>query len=414
MSLRAPPLLSPALERAAAARLRWSPKEMDDAVAQRLAARLALARRVAGYGGGADALADWPVLEREQLGAGDPGRWADPRIPRALLRSASTSGRSGRPLTVLRDPSNVVLEEVFVRRQLRAFGWTPDWPAIVIRSDGPRDPAGPVFEADPTRRRTVRVAASRLDDRAARALVAHGAAAGVQLLAGYPSALLELARRIESLELSLDGWPLRVIQVSSEALTEAAEARLRAVFGVPVADHYGQTERALAIQSCPHGARHLVRDYGVGELIDGAWVGTPLFGRSPVLVRYATGDLAGPAPSGARIDPPGCPCGWPFPRVGRVAGRSDDVVVTTDGRRIGRIGPAFGGIPGLAQVQIEQAAVGSLLVRALGTDPAIAALPAALQALLLDPETTIELRQEAPVLEANGRIRVVRSRLQLE
>ena len=409
--LRAPPLVLAGLVRALEAQATWSPERRTVWTDRRLRGRIRLARRVAAWSGripssarGLSELSQVPTSQRSDLT--DPAAWADPRIPRALLRAASSSGSTGRPVTVLRDPSSVLAEEAFVRRHLRAFGATGAEPVISLRADGHLDPAAPVFWTDPSRRDTVAVPASRLDDRATRAIVARGVACGVGILRGYPSALLELARRIEDLDLgaTLARWPLRVLHTSSETLSEGAEARLRAVFGVPVADHYGQVERALLIQSCPAGARHLVTDYAVPEVIAGQWAGTPLFGRGAVLLRYLTGDDAGD-----RTDGP-CPCGWTFPIVPRVSGRADDVVVTTDGRRIGRLGPAWGSLRGIEQVQVEQTDPDRLLVRVLPKDAPtelLARLEARLEALLADPGMTLVLEPAEPVRGPGGKVRAV-------
>jgi phenylacetate-CoA ligase len=420
--LRAPPVFMQLLERRLKANLGLQPERLRAVVVDRLGDRLRLARRVPGHSPtlGEDTLsvlAAMPLMTRAHLSPPEP--WKDPWVPSAFLRRGTSSGSSGRPLTVWRDPSSVVHEEAFLRRHLRAFGWRPGWPTLAIRAEGPQEPGGPVFDRDPTRPHTYRVAASRLDDRAVREIVGFGRREGIRLLRGYPSALLELARRIDALRLqdAVDAWPVELLHVSSESLSEAGEARLRCVFGAPVADHYGQAERALAIQSCPAGSRHLITDYGWGEIVDGRWVGTPLFGRGMVLVRYATHDDAGPLPDGSLLSNDRCGCGWPFPVVGRVAGRADDVIVTTDGRRIGRLGPAVSVVAGIEQVQIEQLEIGRLIVRVIpaSTEPAnaIGALDASLRSLLADPETMVDMRPgEAPVAGPSGKVRAVVSALE--
>ncbi len=419
--LRAPPVLMQILERRLATNLRRPPERLRALVLEQLGRRLQLARRVPGHHLEATSaplalLASLPLMSRADLSPPEP--WRDPRMPRVLLRSATSSGSTGRPLTVWRDPSSVVHEEAFVRRHLRAFGWKPGWPTLSVRAEGPREPGGPVIDRDPRRAHACRVAASRLDDRAVREIVGFGRREGIRLLRGYPSALLELARRIDALRLqdAVDAWPIQLLHLSSESLSVAGEAHLRRVFGAPVADHYGQAERALAIQSCPAGNRHLITDYGWGEVVDGRWVGTPLFGRGMVLVRYATNDDAGPLSDGRPLSEERCACGWPFPVVGRVAGRADDVVVTTDGRRIGRMGPAFGLTPGIEQVQIEQPRIGLLIVRVIlqSNEPSgIESLEASLGSLLADPGTELQMRPgEAPVVGPSGKVQAVVSRLE--
>lgn len=391
--LRSPPGLGPALDRRLAAHLELSAVELEEWALGRLQTRLALAGRAV-TGDPRASLARLPVLRRGELAAA-PERWLDPRVPRGLRWRARSSGSSGEPMTVWRDPLSAAREEAFLRRHLTAFGWEPGWPELAIRGgafDGVR----------PARTRGGwEVAAARLDDETARAALRAISERGVRLLRGYPSALLELLRRAEALGLDPGGCDL--LHVSSETLTPAARERIEAGFGAPVLEQYGQAERALLAQSCPEGTLHLINDYGWGEVVDGRWVGTPLFG-TLLLLRYDTGDEAGPPQEG-------CACGWPFPAIGPITGRQDDVIVTTDGRRVGRLGPALRSVPGVRAVQVEQEGA-RLLVRFSPGTPALGrGLAQALGELLADPGLDIVLRpDEAPVREASGKVRAVRQR----
>jgi phenylacetate-CoA ligase len=421
--LRRPPLAGRALDRALERRAELSESALRQWVEEQLADRLDRAATLPFYRAGARPfpargeslvrLGGLPLLPRSALAA-DPRAFLDPRWPPALLRSARSSGTSGQPLTVLRDPLSMLLEEAFLRRQLRAFGCNEPGVVLAVRAEGPRDPHAPPIGRSATRDEWV-VAASRLDDDTVRAVARFGEERGVTLVRGYPSALLELARRADLLGLraQLARWPLQVVHVSSETLSEGAQATLEAAFVAPVAEQYGQAERALLIQSCPRGARHLVLDYGWGEVVDGEWVGTPLFG-AQLLLRYRTGDRAGELDGGATSGPADrCGCGWPFPIVGRVLGRQDAVVVLPDGRRVGRLGPALRAVDGVAWVQVEQDALGGLRVRfgaAPGVDPDAVGdrLGRAIAELIRSPETRITLAPGEPaVRDASGKVRAV-------
>ncbi len=65
------------------------------------------------------------------------------------------------------------------------------------------------------------------------------------------------------------------------------------------------------------------------------------------LLRYRTGDQA--VASGER-----CPCGRAFPVVERILGREDDVIVTPEGRLIGRLDPIFKVVKTLHETRIVQ------------------------------------------------------------
>jgi phenylacetate-CoA ligase len=67
------------------------------------------------------------------------------------------------------------------------------------------------------------------------------------------------------------------------------------------------------------------------------------------LIRYDVGDRVALAPPGEK-----CPCGRTLPILLSVEGRSDDVILTPDGRRIGRLDPVFKGNLPMREAQIIQ------------------------------------------------------------
>ena len=77
------------------------------------------------------------------------------------------------------------------------------------------------------------------------------------------------------------------------------------------------------------------------------------------LIRYRTGDFAAWAPAAD------CPCGRSYPVLESLEGRVDDYLVTTDGRRIGRLSTAMKRSPSIHSAQIVQDRPGHawLLVR---------------------------------------------------
>src|SRR5204862_3232554 len=75
------------------------------------------------------------------------------------------------------------------------------------------------------------------------------------------------------------------------------------------------------------------------------------------LIRYATGDRGRLASSESP-----CACGRRLPRLEGVEGRSQDSIVTRDGRRIFWLNPVFYGLP-VRQAQIIQERLDRLRVR---------------------------------------------------
>jgi phenylacetate-CoA ligase len=99
-----------------------------------------------------------------------------------------------------------------------------------------------------------------------------------------------------------------------------------------------------------------VIDDGGAPAIEGRLVCTTLANTAMPLVRYEIGDSAA-----RRVDP--CPCGCQWPALRAILGREDDVIVTPDGRRIGRMDHIFKGVRGIRECQVVQETTIRVLLR---------------------------------------------------
>jgi phenylacetate-CoA ligase len=124
----------------------------------------------------------------------------------------------------------------------------------------------------------------------------------------------------------------------SETLSDYHRAKIEAVLGARVINHYTHWERAASILECEQGAMHAQEDYGHHELLDGEGrpVGpgeegeitvTGLHNRAMPLIRYRTGDM-GVWGSGM------CRCGRAFPIIERISGRAVDMLIRRDGATV--------------------------------------------------------------------------------
>ena len=181
----------------------------------------------------------------------------------------------------------------------------------------------------------------------------------VRYVFGYASSLDSLAR------LALEGGHqaprLKVAISNAEPLLAHQRDRVGVVFGCPVRDTYGMAEIAATGSECGDGRMHEWPEVGVIEILRddadepvrpgqaGRIVATGLLNKDMPLVRYDTGDRG-------RVEPPGatCGCGRRLPVLASIEGRSDDVVLTEDGRRIGRLDPIFKARLGVREAQIVQ------------------------------------------------------------
>lgn len=120
----------------------------------------------------------------------------------------------------------------------------------------------------------------------------------------------------------------------SERWGDKIRERIHDILGIEFFDVYGLTEvygPGIAIDCSYHTGMHYFNDYIYCEIIDpktgrvlpdgeeGEIVITTYRKEAAPLIRYRTRDIS-------RIVPGECPCGSHFPRLDRIAGRSDDMI----------------------------------------------------------------------------------------
>jgi len=198
-----------------------------------------------------------------------------------------------------------------------------------------------------------------------------------ELIDGYPSALLALARFAHTDGIVLPR-PLAII-VSAETLSPTARHEIEQAFQAQVFNQYASTEPSCFWCDCEYGHLHMNPEYGISEILDengspalpgqaGEVVVTSFLNSAMPLIRYRLGDKAVRGP-----DAP-CPCGRAMPRVEIVVGRTDDVLYIPGRGYVGRLDPVFKGVSHIMEAQIVQEStdtVSVFVVPAIGFTPQI-------------------------------------------
>jgi phenylacetate-CoA ligase len=196
-----------------------------------------------------------------------------------------------------------------------------------------------------------------------------------QFLKGIASALYYLALFFQ--EEGIRDVRLRGVFSTGEMLLPYQRKTIEQVFHCRVLDSYGHMERTVAISECPEGGLHINPEYGVLELTErtpsrrlnggrkvytAKIVGTSLHNFSMPLLRYDVGDLV-------EVDesPEACACCRAMPRVRRLNGRREDVLLLPDGRVVTTLFIVFDQVPGIAQGQVIQEEPGRIRVRLVRT-----------------------------------------------
>jgi phenylacetate-CoA ligase len=232
-------------------------------------------------------------------------------------------------------------------------------------------------------------------------------------LYGYSSSLYELAQ--EALRQGRNDLKMTVVLTNAEPLFDYQRQAIEQAFQCPVRETYGMAEIVTAASECEHRGLHLWPEVGQTEHMSddsqneegraGDLVCTGLLNMDMPLIRYRVGDRVSMASQRES-----CACGRTLPLLESIEGRLDDVLFTTDGRRIGRLDPVFKtGLP-IHEAQIIQVSLDHIRVRyvpaAEFTSIAADSLIARLRAHLGNVHVTLERVDEVP-RTANGKFRAV-------
>jgi phenylacetate-CoA ligase len=186
------------------------------------------------------------------------------------------------------------------------------------------------------------------------------------LIKAYPSALDLFCRWLR--EMGVRDYRPKVVLTCAETLLDHQRAVIEEVLQCPVYDFYNQNERAALISTCEHGSYHIHEEYSLVEVLNnphaseepdqvGPIVTTTFHNYAMPLIRYETNDLASVEPE-AR-----CTCGRTYKQVRKIIGRIEDIVITPDGRYVGRLDAAFKYSPGIMMSQIIQNSPAAIQVK---------------------------------------------------
>jgi phenylacetate-CoA ligase len=186
-----------------------------------------------------------------------------------------------------------------------------------------------------------------------------------ELISGYPSSIYLLALANEDL-----GRPVhpRAIYTASETLFEYQREIIERSFGCKAFMWYGNSEMCANIVECEKGKYHLKQEHSYVEFIsrDNEVVGPgkeaklicTAFGNYAMpLVRYDIGDI------GIVSEEQRCVCGRSGRIIHQIEGRTEDYILTADGRFVGRLDHIFKDATHVRLAQIVQDHLGEIIIR---------------------------------------------------
>ena len=304
-----------------------------------------------------DDIKDLPFLDKQTI-RDHFAEFIPLNFRKSLLFKKVTSGTMGSPLSILMDREVIQGEHAFIARQYRWAGCPDGCRIASFRGDiiVPVEQIRPAYWRYNRCSRELLFSSYHLSDDTIDKYLGRLNKFDPELIYAYPSFIFLLARYAKKNSVNISLPSLRGIVTSSETLFEYQKKLIEEVFPTRVFNWYGLSERVIFIGTCEYGGHHVFPDYGITEFIplpefekQGLFelVGTSFINKVMPLIRYRTGDMV------TLISEP-CECGRSFSRVRSILGRSNDAIVTPEGRIIVMVDDVFKDIENIKLAQIVQ------------------------------------------------------------
>jgi phenylacetate-CoA ligase len=300
-----------------------------------------------------------PILEKEIVRA-SPTSLIDETLDKRRLLCGHTSGTTGTPLTLYRDVWLSSAQFAYLdARWHKVVGMSRRAnPSVCIGGHLVAAPnqTRPPFWVYNRRWKQLYMSSYHLSPKYLGYYVDELRKFRTDYIEGYPSSIYSIARYI--LDKKLAPVPFKACFTTAETLFDYHREAIKEACGCRTYDQYGCGEMVVFAAECEGGSMHLSPEYGVVEVVDendkpvavgqtGQLICTSLVNWVQPFIRYRLGDI-GVLRSGQ------CSCGSSLPMLDSIGGRVDEVLITRDGRRIGRLDPVFKGLRGFYETQVVQ------------------------------------------------------------
>lgn len=359
-------------------------------------------------------LANWDILEKEPLRQNPRAFVADDCDTRTMFHE-HTSGTTGKSLDLWW--SRETVRAWFALFEARCRRWHQvsrhdRWAILGGQLVAPVSQSKPPFWVWNAALNQLYLSSYHLSPQFIPAYLDALAKYRIRYMLGYTSSLYALA--VEALRIGRTDLRMAVALTNAEPVFDYQRETIARAFQCSVRETYGMAEIVAAASECGHGRLHLWDEVGIVETRDGDapaqgttgdLICTGILNVDMPLIRYRIGDRGAlPAQDGE------CECGRTLPQLERVEGRSDDVLYTIDGRRIGRLDPVFKTHLPVIEAQIIQESLRRVRVRYVPTDDftseAGESMITRLRERMGSVEVVLEVVNQIP-REPNGKFRAV-------
>lgn len=315
-----------------------------------------------------DDLGLFSLLDKEAVRLNGAALVSDPfRNKKSQIVNAHTSGTTGKGLHLML--SREAFQREYAFRWLH-FSWAGIVPGVRIAFFAGHPVARPTRMVPPfwiidKWNKTIYFSSQHIAPVTLPAYIAQLKQFGAHVIRGYPSSVHTIASAIlESGETSIRP---RAVFTNSETLRDYQRAAIEKAFLCKVYDWYGNAEQVANIVECEEGRLHVKEEHSLIEFLKpdgsearpgetGEMVCTGFGNPAMPLIRYRIGDLA-------VLSAESCDCKRGGRIVERIIGRMEDIVVTPEGRHVGRLDHLFKDMLNVKEAQIVQNEVDSVKIR---------------------------------------------------
>ena len=317
-------------------------------------------------------LAAIPLLDKHSLRS-NPDAFISNRYQKQKLLCIHTTGTTGTPLRIYCDNAVRQRNYAFYNRFLSGNDIQPTGKRATLggRIIVPPDQTKPPFWRYSYLQKNILFSSYHLSPANLRYYIDALLKLKPDYIDSYPSSLYCIAEYAVRKKVDLNGVTLG-ITTSAETLFTDQRELIESVFGVPVCDQYGAAEMCVFVGQCPQGQYHIHSDYGIVEFLrengkpadpgeEAEIVCTGLINPVMPLIRYRIGDRG-------ILSEKRCKCGSHFPVLDKLLGRDDDLIITPEGNKVGRLSPVLKGFPikETQYIQEDRGSVTVLLVKDVG------------------------------------------------
>lgn len=328
-------------------------------------------RRKRGDNASWEYLENWPILSKEALRA-NPIAFIPDDCDLNKLYVDNTSGTTGTPLKLyLSRAMNHHWYALFEARWRRWYGLSryENWAIVGGQPVVPTHTKRPPYWIWNSALNQLYLSANHISAQNAEAYLDALQCYEITHIVAYTSSITYLAQQLQARGANAKLSKLKAIVTNAEPVFEWQRSILEPVFGCPVYETYGMGEMVTAASADNKGRLRLWPEPGYLEVLDddndervgvgtiGRLVATSLMNECMPLIRYQIGDRSGLSSEEIHESDP-----IQHPILLPIQGRSSDMLITEDGRRVFWLNPIFYELP-VVEAQIQQDRIGEVIIR---------------------------------------------------